>query len=151
MKICNHCGIDFYQDLYPTPENALDTIVKHAKGVDLHANFFPYCTHFCIQDGEILGAIRLRLGSNAFIKQEIGHIGYETKPSARGKGVAKALLMYVKDQLLIRPVMIICDASNIASTKVIRYCGGILLEDKGTDSDAILRFSLSPSSMPNHE
>jgi predicted acetyltransferase len=65
--------------------------------------------------------------------------------------VAKALLMYVKDQLLIRPVMIICDASNIASTKVIRYCGGILLEDKGTDSDAILRFSLSPSSMPNHE
>jgi predicted acetyltransferase len=86
MKICNHCGIDFYQDLYPTPENALDTIVKHAKGVDLHANFFPYCTHFCIQDGEILGAIRLRLGSNAFIKQEIGHIGYETKPSARGKG-----------------------------------------------------------------
>ena len=63
----------------------------------------------------------------------VGHIGYDTVPSARGRGVATEMVrqaLPVARALGLREVLVTCDDTNAASIRVIEKNGGQLRETK---------------------
>jgi predicted acetyltransferase len=116
---CNSDGLD----LYPLQENDCADYLKkqiaYSEGKELPIGWLPTSTFFCIESGVILGSIRIRHGTNDYITDVIGHIGYETLPIARGRGVATYMLEWVRNNVLEDTNIIICDLDNIASQKVI--------------------------------
>jgi len=126
---CVADGISLYEFIFSNYASYLKKRIAYAKGEQLPKGWTPICTYFCIEDGVILGSIRVRLGGNAYIENVIGHVGYETRSSARGKGVAKFMLSHVQNTLLTDSVIISCDPTNIASRKVIESCGAEFLNE----------------------
>jgi predicted acetyltransferase len=59
----------------------------------------------------------------------LGHIGFGIRPSARRRGLATWALEQMLDtatELGLERVLIICEANNIPSAKVIENHGGVL-------------------------
>ena len=74
---------------------------------------------------------RLRLGLNAALEVEGGHIGYDVRPSARRQGfgsLALQLTLREARQRGLERVLLTADADNHASTRIIEKCGGMLSE-----------------------
>jgi predicted acetyltransferase len=91
-------------------------------------------THFwLVRDGDFfLGGSRLRHSLNKALEQEGGHIGYDIRPSERGKGYGTELLRLTLERaraLSLSRVLVTCDEDNRASARIIEKNGGIL-EDK---------------------
>ncbi|GAB3535134.1 GNAT family N-acetyltransferase [Photobacterium alginatilyticum] len=124
---CVEGGVEHYNEAIGNPEEYLNTVVAYSQGQQLPEGWVPISTYFCIDDNRLLGAIRLRHGSNDYIDNVIGHVGYETRPSARGLGVAQTLLTWLKENMLNDEVTLICSESNMASQKVIEKCGGVFI------------------------
>ncbi|MDE5546751.1 MAG: GNAT family N-acetyltransferase [Anaeroplasmataceae bacterium] len=80
-------------------------------------------------DDRLVGGINLRLGTNDFILNSAGHIGYGIAPWERNKGYAKEALKRV---LLLgldfgmKDFLLTTNLDNLASQKVILSCGGVL-------------------------
>ena len=94
--------------------------------------FVPATLYF-LQDSSnrILGAIHYRHTLNDRLRENGGHIGYGVRFSERRKGLASMMLKMLLDALKIKGVkeaLITCDASNIASSRTIEQCGGILMD-----------------------
>lgn len=88
---------------------------------------------WAILDGVYVGEISIRHKLNADLRVVGGHIGYDTRPSYRGRGIASAMLklmLPIAKQLGIEEVLITCNDSNVASIKVIEKNGGVLRETK---------------------
>ncbi|WP_230390956.1 GNAT family N-acetyltransferase [Reinekea sp. G2M2-21] len=134
-------AIDHYDEALEDSDEYLLSVVNAAQGIGLPAGYLPQATFFAIRGGQIQGAIRLRLGSNAFVDNIIGHIGYEVRPDARNQGVARTMLHWVVNQTAARPVVITCGVDNMASRRVIESVGA---EFTGTRHDEafgeVLRF-----------
>ena len=86
VTACLADNLEYYYLAKADPKTFLSELVDHAQGKNLPDGWIRCATFFCIQDREILGSIRVRLETNDFIENEIGHIGYDTKPLARGLG-----------------------------------------------------------------
>ena len=137
---CFESGIPKYSGVEQDPEAYLSGLVERSKAVsELSNGFLPSTTYDCISNSEILGAIRVRKGTNSNVENVIGHIGYETRPSARGKGVASFLLAWVRDHAVIDPVIVTCSINNAASQKVIENCGGVYLCNYTDESEGTVR------------
>lgn len=79
-------------------------------------------------EGRILGMINLRHYLNAFLAEYGGHIGFGVRPTERRKGYAGAMLMMCLEkcrQMGLDRVLLTCDASNEASRRTIKACGGV--------------------------
>jgi len=111
---CYNGGLKKYESALDDPKSHLQSLINDSEQTS---------TYFCVQANEILGAIRCRHHTNAYIENVIGHVGYETKPKARGKGVAKFMLSWIQDNVLSNHIIITCEADNITSEKVIMACG----------------------------
>lgn len=134
-----------YEDAASDPQSYLNKVIANSSGHQLPQGWVPSSTYFAIENGRILGAIRVRKGTNDYIRNVIGHIGYETRPSERGRGVAKAMLLWVTRNQLAKEAIVTCSADNHASRKVIEACGGTPLESYIDDNvnRKTLRFKLS--------
>ncbi|MDN3678825.1 GNAT family N-acetyltransferase [Vibrio tapetis subsp. quintayensis] len=143
VKTCHEASLDYYDLAIDDPKAFLGQLVKNAEGIDLPESWVPCSTYFCIANGEILGSIRIRHGANDFIDNVIGHIGYETKPQSRGKGVAHKMLSFIASNVLDFTAYLICDRSNIASQKVIEKSGASFDAVLVNGSDELLRFTLN--------
>lgn len=135
----------FYQDFAENdPENAgyyragvtdfagyVQQLLAEAQGLQLLPDHVP-CHHFWLVNAkqEILGAIRVRHSlDNAFLAWEGGHIGYDMAPRFRGQGHGKTLLKLAlphAQALGIAKVLLVANADNWASRKVIEANGGVL-------------------------
>jgi predicted acetyltransferase len=76
-----------------------------------------------------LGRLSIRHHLNPSLEQLGGHIGYEIRPSARGKGYGRLILQLGLDKaraLGLTRALLTCDATNILSQRVIRANGGVL-------------------------
>lgn len=85
-------------------------------------------TYWAVCDEEVLGRIGLRYELNEFLASHGGHIGYIVRPSARGKGVAKAMLAYdltTPKAKAIGRLLLTCDDGNLASERTIIANGGV--------------------------
>lgn len=144
---CYRAGISHYADAVNAPYVYLQKIIDYSHGRNLPPGWVPSTTFFCINEGRILGAIRLRHTTNDYIEHVIGHVGYETRPSEWGRGVARYLLTWIQTNQLNTGVIITCAETNLASRKVIESCGGEYLN--GTHDGDInamrLRYRLLPT------
>lgn len=99
---------------------------------------------------EYLGRVRLNFRLNAELTEFGGHIGYDIRPSARGRGHATALLreaLAVIRAAGVDNVLLTCAPGNQASRRVIERNGGVLAD---TSSAGRLRYwcRLTPRSTP---
>lgn len=134
-RACVADGIDLYEPALADSEAYLKKRINYALGRELPEGWPPISMYFCLEQGRILGAIRVRHGLNPYIENVIGHIGYETLPSARGKGVASKLLAWVKGNIIEDFAIVTCDKGNSASQKVILNCGGQYLNGFYSEED----------------
>ena len=79
-----------------------------------------------VEDGRVLGGIALR----HVFDDELGHIGYGIRPSARRRGLASwalgEMLVEARAALGVDRVLIPCLAGNLASARTIERNGGVL-------------------------
>ncbi len=91
-------------------------------------------THlWALSDEQFVGRISIHHELNDALRIEGGHIGYDTVPSFRGRGVATEMLrqaLPVARTLGLPIVLLTCDDTNVASIRVIERNGGSLRETK---------------------
>lgn len=88
-------------------------------------------TEFWLQGdaGEIVACVRLRFWLSPALELEGGHIGYDVRPSSRGRGYGTAALRLALPEALrrgIERVRLTADADNLPSIKIIERNGGVL-------------------------
>jgi predicted acetyltransferase len=88
-------------------------------------------TEFWLDDdaGEIVACVRLRFWLTPSLEVEGGHIGYDVRPSSRGRGFGTAALGLVLPEARRRGlerVRLTVDSDNLSSIKVIDRNGGVL-------------------------
>ena len=91
----------------------------------------PDSTFFCLDEeaGRLVGAVNIRHRLNEALLLNGGHIGDGVRPSARGKGVATAMIALALAQcraLGLGRVLMVCDKANAASAHTIQKNGGVL-------------------------
>ncbi|NOH99410.1 GNAT family N-acetyltransferase [Vibrio sp. 99-70-13A1] len=139
VESCIADGLDLYDEAKFDSSAYLKKRIAYSNGLELPDGWAPITTYFCMESGVILGSIRVRHGTNDYIENVIGHIGYETRPAARGKGVASFLLAWVRDNVVSNSVIVTCSIDNSASQKVIENCGGEYLDNYIDDSEGTVR------------
>jgi len=91
-----------------------------------------------VRDGRVVGTIAVRHALTPSLLVEGGHIGYAVSPAFRRQGIARTALglgLGLAASRGIDPVLVTCDASNTASARTIRSCGGVLEDEQ----DGVLR------------
>ena len=89
----------------------------------------PGSQFWLVSDGRVVGCSRLRHWLTEELEYEGGHIGYDIRPSDRGRGLGTSLLRLTMARaavLGIVNVRVTCDANNSASIRVIEKNGGLL-------------------------
>ena len=135
VEKCAQAGMEMYVAAQSDSEALLKKRIGYAKGEGLPEGWTPSSTYFCIEEGMILGSIRVRNGNNDYLENVIGHIGYETAPDAQGKGIATFMLNWVKAEVLEGSAIVTCDVNNIASRRVIEKAGGEFLNTFYSEQD----------------
>ena len=81
-------------------------------------------------DGRVVGTSRLRHWLVPHLELEGGNIGYDVRPSERGKGYGTALLALTLEKardLGLDEVLVTCDTDNVPSVRIIEKNGGRLV------------------------
>ncbi|UPR55033.1 GNAT family N-acetyltransferase [Vibrio cyclitrophicus] len=146
VNACIDDGLEIYTGITDGSDTYLERRIAYSKGECLPEGWTPASTYFCIDSDQILGVIRVRHGTSEYIHDVIGHIGYETLPQARRRGIASHMLSWVQRHILIESAIITCDYDNVASQKVIEKCGGQFLNTFYSEQDQqeVLRYQLDP-------
>jgi len=91
-------------------------------------------THlWAVTEEQFVGRISIHHELNDELRVEGGHIGYDTIPSFRGRGIATEMLrqaLPVARALGLTAVLLTCDDTNVASIRVIERNGGSLRETR---------------------
>ena len=81
------------------------------------------------ENGGIVGISDVRLGTNDFILQFAGQIGYSVRPSRRGRRYASEILRLTLEEakkLGFDKILVTCNEPNLASARVIEKNNGTL-------------------------
>ena len=121
-------GSELRDDRWRTPAGFADFIASlHAEAEQpRQAGWVTQSTWWWCEGPVFLGRIALRHELTDSLRAEGGHIGYDVRPSAR-RGHATAMLAAVLPHaraMGIDAVLLTCDASNVASRRVIEANGG---------------------------
>lgn len=127
-------GDERYQDIrYLVTHNFeayVQGLIKYSQGVNLIPGHVPQTSYWMIDKNRtIVGTIRVRHRLTRNLGREGGHIGYDIRPSCRGRGLGTlqlSLALEKAHQLGIHQVLITCDTDNLASARVIEKNGGRL-------------------------
>jgi len=107
-----------------------DDLRNESLGVGLPPGVVPQTTYTLLDgDGRALGEIRLRPYLTPPFERHNGHIGYNVRPSERGRGYATRMLALALDKaraLGLERVMLPVEGENLASVRVIAKSGGTL-------------------------
>ena len=120
---------DYYDDLADFPA-MVRKLRGQSRGDSLPEGYVP-CSHYWLVRGGavVLGTSRLRHRLMPRLEHEGGHIGYDIRPSERGKGYATHLLALTLEKARavgVREALLTCDTDNAASARVIERNGGRL-------------------------
>jgi predicted acetyltransferase len=90
----------------------------------------PQTTYWVLTPERVaVGMLRVRHSLNARLRDRGGHIGFFISEKYRGRGYAKAALVFALQRLceLGEPrALLTADSTNTPSIRVIQSCGGIL-------------------------
>lgn len=91
-------------------------------------------THlWALADEQFVGRIAIHHHLDDALRLSGGHIGYDTVPSLRGRGIAREMLRQALPHaraLGLAEVLLTCDETNLASIRVIEHNGGVLHDTK---------------------
>ena len=99
--------------------------------------FVPATHLWAVMEERFAGRISVRHELTPTLRIEGGHVGYDTVPSFRGRGVATEMLrqaLPVARALGLTEVLLTCDDTNAGSIRVIERNGGSLRETKALDT-----------------
>jgi predicted acetyltransferase len=109
---------------------------RYAADDDLPAGHVPALTFWALAGETLVGALRLRHGRMVpWVETYGGHIGYDVRPAARGRGCATRMLALGLNEARargMRRLRVTCALGNRASARVIEANGGVL-EDHALD------------------
>src|SRR3989338_7899906 len=91
---------------------------RHAEGKNHPQGYVPQTEFWLVDGGEYIGRVSIRARLNGLLLQIGGHIGYNIRPSERGKGYGNKLLelaLRKAKEMGIEKVRITCDVDNVAS------------------------------------
>lgn len=113
-----------------TPEN-VDSFISQLLREDwtAHSGKVPDTILWLVEGDHFIGRLSIRHHLNEQLEKFGGHIGYEIRPSERGKGYGTLILRLGKAQaaaLGLTRVLVTCDATNERSIRVIKANGGVL-------------------------
>lgn len=107
----------------------IDRVNSANRDQDLPVGKVPATFLVAEVDGQIVGRVSIRHRLNEYLQQRGGHIGYGIRPEFRGRGFATEIMqgaLVIASALGIEKALVTCDDSNIASSRVIEKCGGVL-------------------------
>jgi predicted acetyltransferase len=107
----------------------LDRLDSSKRGEDVPVGRVPSTFLVAEVDGHIVGRVSIRHELNAYLAERGGHIGYGIRPEFRGRGYATQILLgalQVVRSLGVQDVLVTCGDGNVASSKLIEKCGGVL-------------------------
>jgi predicted acetyltransferase len=126
-------GEPFVHDNLPAAEADFAGLVANwarcSRGENIEPGKVPWTAFWLVRGRRIIGTARLRHTLNEFLLQEGGHIGYDVRPTERGRGHATRMLAMVLEQARARGltrVLLTCEKSNAASAKVMLNNGAKL-------------------------
>jgi len=128
-----------------THQRIVDTFDGWTRGEGLKDNWTPCFTRFAVDSGAILGVYNIRHLNNAHLDRSLSHVGYSVRPSARGRGIATAMLADAQQfayEHQLAHLILTCDQANPASRRVIEHRGGVLLEHYPENGRITLRFQV---------
>ncbi|MES2476937.1 MAG: GNAT family N-acetyltransferase [Verrucomicrobiota bacterium] len=100
-----------------------------ATGAGLSEEWAP-TSYFWLQIGDdLVGTLRIRHYLTPAVIERAGHIGYDIAPAFRQRGLGHEILrlgLVEATRLGIADVMLLCDANNSASRRIIERHGGTL-------------------------
>jgi predicted acetyltransferase len=115
-----------------TPDDDVESAAGFAAWVsrltraeDPSAERSPATYRWIVEDDVVLGGVTLRHK----LDETVGQIGYGVRPSARRRGLATWALTEMLGEARARGldrVLIVCASDNVASTRTILRCGGVL-------------------------
>jgi predicted acetyltransferase len=106
----------------------LDRLDGQRRDLDLPSDRVPATFLAAVVDDHLVGRVSVRHRLNEWLAAYGGHIGYGVVPEHRHQGYAKQILrqaLVVARAAGIDDVLLICDASNVASARTIEACGGV--------------------------
>jgi predicted acetyltransferase len=106
------------------------------------ATVVPTTHLWAVMEERFVGRISIHHELDDALRVEGGHVGYDTVPSFRRRGVATEMLrqaLKVARALGLTEMLITCDETNAASIRVIERNGGSLRETKAIDSNRPLK------------
>lgn len=125
-------GDDRYGVLLADPDAFFESARRFEAGLDLPPDRVPM-SHFLFFEGPILvGASRIRWRIIPVLLEDGGHIGYEVRRSARGRGIAKQILrrsIVLAREAGIREIYLTAAADNHASLRVIESQGAVFEQE----------------------
>ena len=105
------------------------SLMNYAEGINLPPGGVRSSTFWLVSGRRLIGRSSLRHHLTTELEHEGGHIGYDIRPSERGKGYGTLILQLTLGRargIGLRRVFITCDTDNVASAKVIEKNGGKL-------------------------
>ena len=96
--------------------------------------YVPATNLWLTDDHGYAGRIAIRHRLTEPLRRAGGHIGYDVRPSRRGRGYATHMLrdaLTVARGLGIDTALLTCDVDNVASRTVIERNGGVLEDELG--------------------
>ncbi len=96
---------------------------KNLPGGYVRENFY-----LCYEGSRLIGVFSLKFELTEFLLHYGGHIGYATRPSNRGRGLAVQMLkqgLELSRELGFDRILCVCDSGSYASEGVILKNGGV--------------------------
>ena len=110
----------------------LNLLKKYESPLTCPNDICPGFTYFLIRkhDNKIVGMINIRTKLIDKVKLHGGNIGYSIRPSEQHKGYGKTILKLGLEKckkLGMNNITIVTNSQNIASSKIIESCNGVLI------------------------
>ena len=129
-------------DLETVEEDFAGFVAKKLADATGRTGRVPKTHLWAVVEGRFVGRIAIHHELDDALRVEGGHIGYDTVPSFRGRGVATEMVrlaLPVARSLGLTEVLLTCDASNAASIRVIERNGGSLRETRTLGGERVKR------------
>lgn len=121
---------NMYKDALENFDTYVEKLLNKSKGIGLPKDRVASSTYWLVnKENNVLGVIRLRHELNSeFLKNIIGHIGYDISPSNRRNGYGELILQLGLEkakELNINSLLVTCKSDNYPSARVIEKNKGV--------------------------